>query len=183
VAAHPQYTELMSLILDGEAAPDQRQTLRRHLQACSDCAVVWSDWQSLDATFRAAPMVSPAPGLASRVAARLQERDRWRASMHWLGASVLIGWLVITALALLFAGAAFWWGFTHPFQASTVLSAGALALSGVLWPIRSVEMAFATAGLSLWTGIGGCLVMTGMLSGLWLWLASRRPAFAPARVQ
>jgi len=64
-----------------------------------------------------------------------------------------------------------------------VLSAGAHVLSGILWPMRSVEVVFATAGLSLWAGIGGYLVITGTLLGLWFWLASRRPGFASARLR
>ena len=126
--------------------------------------------------------MAPPPGLAFRVAARIEERSRWHSWTRWLGASLLIAWLGIGALALLFSVTAVWWGLTRPLQASTVLSAGAHVLSGILWPVRSVEVAFAAAGLSLWAGIGGYLVMTGALFGLWLWLASRRLVFAPTRL-
>jgi hypothetical protein len=128
-------------------------------------------------------MIAPPPGLALRVAVRIDERSRWRSWTRWLGASLLIAWFSIGTLALLFAAAAVWWGLTRPLQASTVLSAGAHLLSGILWPVRSVEVAFATAGLSLWAGIGGYLVMTGALFGVWLWLAARHRMFAPARLR
>jgi predicted anti-sigma-YlaC factor YlaD len=172
----------MSLILDGEAAPGQQVMLREHLLECPDCTSVWVAWQALDVSFREEPMMTPPPDLAYRVAGRIEERSRWRSRTRWLGASVLIAWLGIAALALLFAITAVWWGLTHPLQASTVLSAGAHVLSAILWPVRGVEMALASAGLSLWVGIGGYLVLTGMLLGLWLWLAIRRSTSASARL-
>jgi predicted anti-sigma-YlaC factor YlaD len=183
VTEHAQYTELMSLVLDGEAACDQQEALRKHMLECSDCAAVWEAWQALDVGFREEPMLAPSADLALRVAARIEEQSRWRTWTHWLGASLLIAWLGIAALASLFAVAAVVWGLAHPLQAGTVLSAGAHVLSAILWPVRSVEVVFATAGLSLWAGIGGFLVLTGLLLGLWLWLASRRPALASARSQ
>jgi len=183
VTAHTQYTELMSLILDDEAAPGQQEMLSKHLLECPDCTSVWEAWQALDAGFKEEPMMAPSSDLALRVAARIEERSRWRTWTRWLGASLLIAWLGIAALASLFAVTAVWWGVTHPFQAGTVLSAGAHVLSAILWPVRSVEMTFAAAGLSIWAGIGGYLILTGMLFGLWLWLASRRPAFASTRVR
>jgi predicted anti-sigma-YlaC factor YlaD len=183
VTAHTQVTELMSLLLDGEATPGQEETLRTHLRECPDCGALWAAWQALDAGFKAEPMVAPPPGLALRVAVRIDERSRWRSWTHWLGASLLIAWLSIAALGLLFTISALYWGLTHPLQAGMVLSAGAHVLSGVIWPMRSVEMVFASVGLTLWAGIVGYLVLTGMLLWLWLWLASRRAAFAPARSQ
>ena len=181
--AHTQYTELMSLILDGEVAPGQQEVLRKHLLECPDCTSVWAAWQALDVSLREEPTLAPSSDLALRVAARIEERSRWHTWTRWLGASLLISWLGIAALALLFAVTAVWLGVTHPLQAGTVLSAGAHVLSAILWPVRSVEVVFATAGLSLWAGIGGYLVLTGILLGLWLWLASRRPALASARQQ
>jgi predicted anti-sigma-YlaC factor YlaD len=182
VTTHTQYTEVMSLLLDGEAAPGEQAALRKHLLECPDCSVVWAAWQMLDADFSEEPMVVPRPGLALRVAARLEERSRWRTWTRWLGISLLIAWLGVAALVSLFAVTAFWWGVTHPFQAGTVLSAGAHVFSAILWPVRSVETTFAAAGLSIWTGIGGYLVVTGVLLGVWLWLAARRPAYAAVRV-
>ena len=180
--AHTQYTTLMSLILDGEAAFGQQEALRKHLMECPDCAAVWAAWQMLDTEFKEQPMMAPPPGLALQVAARIEERSRWRTWTRWLGASLLIAWLGIAVLALLFAVTVTLWGLTHPMQAGTVLSAGAHVLSGIFWPVRSMEMVFASAGLSLWAGIAGYLIMTGILLGLWLWLAARRPAFASVRV-
>jgi predicted anti-sigma-YlaC factor YlaD len=181
VTTHTQYTEMMSLILDGEAAPGQQEVLCKHLLECPECATVWEAWQALDETFIEEPMLAPSPDLALRVSARIEERSRWRIRTRWLGASLLMAWLGIGALVSLFAVTAVWWGVTHPFQAGTVLSAGAHVLSAILWPVRSVEMTFAAAGLSIWTGIGGYLVVTGLLLGLWL--AARRLAFAAARSQ
>src|SRR5512139_1540308 len=122
----------MSLILDGEAVPGQQEMLRKHLLECPDCTSVWVAWQALDISFRNEPMMTPSPDLALRVAVRIEERSRWRSWMHWLGASLLIAWLGIAALALLFAVTAVWWGLTHPLRAGTVLSAGAHVLSAIL---------------------------------------------------
>ena len=90
MTAHTQYTELMSLILDGEATPGQQGMLRKHLLECPDCASVWTAWKAFDAGFKEAPMLAPSPDLALRVAARIEERSRWRTWTHWLGASLLI---------------------------------------------------------------------------------------------
>jgi predicted anti-sigma-YlaC factor YlaD len=181
VTAHTQYTELMSLMLDYEASPAQEQMLRKHLPECPDCAAVWAAWQTLDTGFKGEPMIAPPPDLALRVANRIEERSSWRLWMRWLGVSLVIAWLGIAALTVLFAITVICWGLMHPLQAGMVLSAGAHVLSGILWPVRTVEMAFATAGLSLWAGVGSYLVTTAVLFRLWLWLASRRPAFAPTR--
>ena len=178
MTTHARYTEVMSLILDGEAAAGADEELRQHVLACPDCAAVWATWQAFDADLRAEPMLAPPADLALRVSARIEERDRWRTGTRWLGASLLIAWLGIAALVSLFAATAVWWGVMHPFQAGTVLSAGAHVFSAILWPVRSVEMTFATAGLSIWIGIAGYLVVTGLFLCLWLWLAARRPAFA-----
>jgi len=182
VTAHTQYTELMSLILDGEAAPGHQEMLRKHLSECPDCAGVWQAWQAFDVSFREEPMLAPSPDLALRVATRIEERSRWRTWTRWLGASLVIAWMGIAALASLFAVTPVWWGVAHPLQAGTVLSACTHVLSAILWPVRGVEMAFAAAGLSLWAGVGVYLVLTGALLGLWLLLASRRPVLAPARL-
>lgn len=182
MTTHARYTEVMSLILDGEAAAGADEELRQHLLACPDCAAVWSTMQAFDADFRAAPMLSPPADLAQRVAVRIEARSRRHTSARWLGASLLLAWLGIAVLVLSVIVATTLWGVAHPLQASTVLSAGAHALSGILWPVRSLEMLLGSAGLTLWTGIGGYLVVTGVLMGAWLWLAVRRPAFAADRV-
>jgi len=182
VTTHTRYTEVMSLILDGEAAVGADEELRQHVLTCPDCAAVWAAWQAFDADLRAEPMLAPPADLALRVSARIEEQDCWRTWTRWLGASLLIAWLGIALLALSFVVAATLWGLAHPLQASTVLSAGAHALSGILWPVRSLELLLGSAGLTLWAGIGGYLVVTGALLWTWLWLVIRRPMFAVARV-
>jgi predicted anti-sigma-YlaC factor YlaD len=182
VTTHARYTEVMSLILDGEAAAGADEELRQHMMVCPDCAVVWAAWQAFDTDFRTEPMLAPPADLALRVSARIEERDRWRTWTRWMGASLLVAWLGIAVLALSFVVAATLWGLAHPLQASTVLSAGAHALSGILWPVRGLEMLLGSAGLTLWAGIGGYLVVTGALMGAWLWLVVWHPAFATARV-
>jgi anti-sigma factor RsiW len=180
---HAQYTELMSLVLDGEAAPGDREALFGHLRECSACSALWASWQRLDAGLREAPMVAPPPGFARRVAVRIEQRNQRRAWLRWLGTGAIAAWLSIALFAWLFAVSVALWGFTHPQRAGTVLSAAARALSLALWPMRGVELASAVTGLPVWAGVGVCLALIGLLFGLWLWLALRRPAFAPARSQ
>jgi anti-sigma factor RsiW len=183
MTAHAQYTGLMSLALDREITPSQDEILQAHLMTCPTCAALWAEWQAVDAEFEAAPMLTPPPGLALGVAARIEERGRRRSRARWFGAGLLIAWLACAALVLLLTVAGVWWGLAHPLQASVALSAGAHLLSGILWPVRSMEVAFAGAGISLWVGVGGYLALTGALLGLWLWLASRQRTLVTVRVQ
>ena len=171
---HEAYTELMSLVLDGEATLQQVTALHAHTSVCSACAMTWGQWQALDTQLHAAPLVTPAPGLTNRVLARLEERRHRRFRPAWLGAGLLVIWIAVAGIVLLTLLGGVWWGITHPLQGSVVLSASTHLLSGFIWLLRGVETGLIGAGLSLWIGLGVCVASVVLLASLWVWLVSRQ---------
>lgn len=171
---HVEYTELMSLVLDGEATAQQVTALHTHTAVCSACAQTWGQWQALDTQLSAAPLLSPAPGLTDRVLARLEERRHRRFWPGWLGAGLFVTWIAIAFTVLLMLLGGIWWGVTHPLQASVVLSASTHLLSGFIWLVRGVETGLTGTGLSLWVGLGVCATGVVLLASLWVWLVSHR---------
>ncbi len=173
-ATHTEYAALMSLALDGEATADELQMLERHLAFCASCSATWMQWQALDARLKAAPVVSPARGLAGPVISRLEERQRWRLLKGWMGLGLLGIWLGTACVVGVIIAAATLWAASHPLHASVILSAGAHLLSSLVWPLRGAEGVLGGAGLSLWTGVGVLAAGTIGLLGLWVWLLAKR---------
>jgi predicted anti-sigma-YlaC factor YlaD len=180
---HVEYTELMSLMLDNEASPEQVRTVQAHLKTCPNCTATWQQWQSLDARLKAAPMLTPSSELVTGVLNRLEQRHRRRSMVGWLGAGLLASWGVMTGMMLCLLVAGAWWGRANPLQASVVLSASSHLLSSLLWPVRGMGIALASAGLSLEAGIGGLIVVCGLLLALWVVLAARPSVLAQVRVR
>lgn len=92
---HDEYGMLMSLALDGLLDVAERQQLDAHLAGCARCQSQWSLWQSIDATFRAAPMTEPSPAFLPNFSQRLaaQERRRQMRLGILLGALTLVMWI------------------------------------------------------------------------------------------
>jgi hypothetical protein len=108
-----QYTEWMSLAQDGLLNSTQTRLLHGHMAVCPICQTQWEAMTLVSQLFHAAPMVTPAPGFAERVQAKLeyrQERRRRAITLLLLGMGALV--LLILALptlvnALWFAGRMF----------------------------------------------------------------------------
>jgi hypothetical protein len=65
----------------------QRREIADHTLHCPDCRAYRAALRRVDVLLAEAPMVSPPPGFAERVSARLESRrSRWRV---WLGLGVL----------------------------------------------------------------------------------------------
>lgn len=95
---------LMHVVLDGEAAPDQRAELEAHLLGCGECRAMYAELQSAEATLTQAaellPMLAPRAGFSGRFQARLTQQARQPAT--WIGALVLAGGALAT-VAVAFA--------------------------------------------------------------------------------
>src|SRR6478672_4885580 len=60
---------LLSAYYDGEATPDERSRVERHLTGCEDCRHVLAEYRAIGGGMRALPVPVPPAGL---------RRDVWR---------------------------------------------------------------------------------------------------------
>ena len=94
-----QYSEWMSLALDGLLDSTQMRQLHQHLEECPTCQLQWEAMNELSRLFYAAPMLAPAPGFAARFQARLAYREERRhQAIIW--ALLTVGVITLTLLAL-----------------------------------------------------------------------------------
>jgi len=77
--------------LDGMLAPAERQRMMSHLATCSRCSAEWQALNAVENMLAEPPMAQPAPGLAGRVDARLEQIEARRRT--------LIGGLILIAAA------------------------------------------------------------------------------------
>ncbi|RMF27881.1 MAG: zf-HC2 domain-containing protein [Chloroflexi bacterium] len=85
---------LMMDALDGTLGPSDVKRLEAHLARCPVCQAEWTALQTVESWLSYAPLVSPAPGFADRVATRLARQNARRR---------LGGGLVVLAAAALLA--------------------------------------------------------------------------------
>lgn len=97
------YSEMMSLALDGMLSPDEMSSLDQHLRACSACQASWNKWQRIAHVLTVEPFAGPPQGFALRLDHALQ-RDEQRQE-RILAGLVLAGGTV-AVLVLLILGAA-----------------------------------------------------------------------------
>jgi anti-sigma factor RsiW len=100
---HQDYTDLMSLSLDGMLSLEEQQRLDQHLSACPTCQVTWSKWQRISHVLTVQPFAGPPPGFAMRLDSALQRREQRHER-------VLAGWVLaggtLAVLALIVLGTA-----------------------------------------------------------------------------
>lgn len=97
------YSELMSLALDGLLAPEESLRLDRHLLDCPRCQAEWGKWQRIAHVLEVEPFAGPPQGFAMNVDRVLQRAEQRRERI--LGGLVLAGGtLSLSALILLTAG-------------------------------------------------------------------------------
>jgi anti-sigma factor RsiW len=97
------YSEMMSLALDGMLSPDERSGLDQHLRDCPACEASWNKWQRIAHVLTVEPFAGPPQGFALRLDQALQ-RDEQRQE-RILAGLVLAGGTA-TVLALLVLGTA-----------------------------------------------------------------------------
>ena len=171
---HTEYTLLMSMALDGEAAPDEVRQLEAHLNGCMDCAATWTRWQALDRRF-AAVAWAPAPAnLAEKVTTRLDKREAQKRRSFWLGSGLLVSWFAVLVVSAVTLGLLAWWGTNHPKEVAALLSALAQLLSGGSRALRGIgTLAGSFGGATAALGFGLLIALTGWLALLWAWVMGR----------
>lgn len=101
--AHHDYSELMSLALDGMLNAGEQQHLDQHLADCPACQRTWSTWQRVSHVLTVEPFAGPAQGFALRFDNVMQRQERRHER-------VLAGWVLaggtLAVLALIVLGTA-----------------------------------------------------------------------------
>jgi predicted anti-sigma-YlaC factor YlaD len=85
--AHHDYTDLMSLALDGLLSAEEQQRLDQHLAGCLTCRLTWSRWQRIARVLTVQPFVGPPPAFMLHVDRALQRREQRHERL-------LAGWLL-----------------------------------------------------------------------------------------
>jgi anti-sigma factor RsiW len=97
------FSELMSLALDGMLSAEEERRLDQHLQACPACQSSWNRWQRVSHFLTVEPFVGPPQGFALRLDHALQRDER---RQEHILASLLLAGGTATVLALIVLGAA-----------------------------------------------------------------------------
>ena len=171
---HSEYTMLMSLVLDGEAAADEEVRLREHLRSCGECAQVWQRWRELDRRLAAAPVLAAPVDFAALVVAQLDTRVAHERRQRWL-----IAWLALISVAVVaiaqasLALANGWRLRLAPDQGA--LGAAWTGLTGTAeWALRDLGGLFGRVGAPTLAAVTGALLcLTCALGMTWLWVVAR----------
>jgi anti-sigma factor RsiW len=97
---HPDYSEMMSLALDGMLSADEERRLDRHLVACPTCQASWGKWQRIAHALTIEPFAGPPQGFALRLDQALQ-RDEQQQERILAGLVLAGGTLAVLALVVL----------------------------------------------------------------------------------
>jgi anti-sigma factor RsiW len=100
---HHDYSERMSLALDGMLSPEETLDLDRHLQACPACQSSWNKWQRIAHVLTVEPFAGPPQGFALRLDHALQHDEQRQERI--LAGLVLAGGTA-TLMALMVLGTA-----------------------------------------------------------------------------
>jgi anti-sigma factor RsiW len=94
------YSEIMSLALDGMLSADEERLLDQHLRACPACQASWGKWQRIAHVLTVEPFAGPPQGFALRLDQALQ-RDEQRQERILAGLVLTGGTLTVLALVVL----------------------------------------------------------------------------------
>jgi len=172
--SHPEYTMLMSLVLDDEATAAEELRLRAHVATCESCARTWQRWQELDRRFMAAPVL-PAPiDFSAVVAARLDERLVEHSRRRWFVLGLSLSWVVALLAGIALLGIANGWVLPLLPDSGPLYAAwsGLASMGG--WIVRAaVSFVEQTGTPTLAAGAGVLLCVTCALATVWLWMVAR----------
>src|SRR5215208_1639577 len=101
---HPEFTILMSLVLDEEATVAESTHLREHLRSCDACARTWKRWQELDRRFTLAPAMPAPSDFSIVVAARLDQRVAEQTRRRWFMFGLALSWITAVLIAVVVLG-------------------------------------------------------------------------------
>ena len=179
-------SESISLDLDGLLGQDQALQLQKHLAQCEDCRQEWEVMSQLSALLQTSPAAAPAPGFATRVALRVQQRAV-RQRRLYSGVGLCIGSLglwMLAALSLLFAVLAIW----YPVIRVAVLDVGISLLNDILSLGLTLGEALWAALRALstrptWLFLSGYALLALTLAMLWTSAVLRQWGFARLRIR
>jgi anti-sigma factor RsiW len=97
---HDDYSELMSLALDGMLSAEEQRRLDQHMLDCAACQVSWGRWQRIAQLLTVEPFAGPPQGFALRLDQSLQ-RDEQRQERIVAGLVLAGGTLTVLALIAL----------------------------------------------------------------------------------
>ncbi len=100
---HEDYSELMSLALDGMLSAEEERRLDQHLLACPSCQTTWARWQRIAHVLTVEPFAGPPQGFALALDQAMQ-RDEKR--QERLLASLVLAGGTASIMALMALGAA-----------------------------------------------------------------------------
>ncbi len=147
---------LINPMLDGDLDEQHRRDMEAHVASCPACR---SELEGLRRSVRlleTLPVLSPPPGLASRVMARVLERNRAAA----MAGSSPWGWIAAAILAGV--GALLLYGYLGevglPWEPSTLEAVQPIGLDSLASLMASLEVGVVVAATLLFAGMAGLLV-------------------------
>jgi predicted anti-sigma-YlaC factor YlaD len=183
-AGEEQFTEMMSLALDGLLDEAGQEQLQGHLAGCPACRAEWEAMQAVSVLFEGSASVGPPLGFALRVERKLEAKQKKRrrafGGVAVLTSSLSLAGLTVAALCLLILGIVAWgWLGDQPTvhlgleAASQVASGMGLVGKGTSLFLGDLLLRFGVP-LLFALGAGGAV-----LAALWMWFFVRRPPKAP----
>jgi len=175
-------SELMSLQLDQDLVPAEKEALQEHVAGCAACRQEWAAMQRAHALFDDVVMMAPPLNLSNQVMARVSKRARkmrlWRTGIVAFVGLLVTATLAIAPLLTLMNTAA-----ENPLVVNALLGVMTRVL-GVMGTILGALATFARALLlqpnSLY--VVGYLALAFGLVVVWLRLVMRPPSHAFERV-
>jgi len=189
---HPT-DQILEAFCEGTLPAAERAGLESHLVGCPHCQTEVEDWRSLFTALSTLPHLTPTPGFAGRVMARVRIPRPWHARAGALARRLMPrttpGWafaVSMLAIPALMAGSLALWLLSRDYLTAAGLwafalysfvatagqwSAGAIALvlqtDIMAWLVRSVGAFLEAAGLrGLGTVAGGAALLT--LVSIWV---------------
>ncbi|HUP27833.1 MAG TPA: zf-HC2 domain-containing protein, partial [Chloroflexia bacterium] len=126
---------LLSAYIDGEAAPEERGKVERHLAGCEDCRQAMAEYRAIGGSVRAMPMPVPPANLRRDVWRAIEAREaggRWRPTSPRTTAATLPGRRTAPTVASVFTNLGNGWAKALP----AALLVGALVLAFAVVMLR-----------------------------------------------
>jgi predicted anti-sigma-YlaC factor YlaD len=179
-----QFTEMMSLALDGLLDEAGQEQLQGHLAGCPTCRAEWEAMQAVSSLFERSAPVGPPLGFALRVERKLEAKQKRRrqafGGVAVLTSSLSLAGLTVGAICLLVLGIVAWgWLGDQPavhlgIEAVSQMASGmGLMGKGTSLFLGDFLRRFGVP-LLFALGAGGTV-----LAALWTWFLVRRPHKAP----
>ena len=158
----------------------ERTILVEHLDTCEDCRLLSHAWEHVALEMRTSPLAEPAPGFSERWQTRLladvvrrhRRQSLLMLAFSILGASLLVGALVVLSLPLVGSPLAF--GMAWLSRISILLSAASVSQDILVTLLKMLVNTISPLWLVLVLGIGSLAAV--------LWAASLRVLLLPRRV-